>query len=93
MVYCLASISLNFHIPVDFRSNVLLPHILSILHPNRVKISWFSLLIYKSPVMAKKSMRSQTSLVSSILILPQGAKQDFSIFSSFFFPHLFWFRV
>ncbi len=44
----LASIGLNFHIPVDFRPNFLFPHIVSIRHPNlkQVEKSWPSLVIY-----------------------------------------------
>jgi hypothetical protein len=33
MHYCVALIALNFHFHVEFRSNVLFPFILSVLHP------------------------------------------------------------
>jgi len=38
--YGVALIALNFHVPVDFRLNVLFPFILSILHPFWVGKSW-----------------------------------------------------
>ena len=70
MLCCLSSLGINFHTPVDFGSNVLFPHIFSVLHHISTETSGFSLLIHESPLTEEKSMPSSLDTSVSMLLPP-----------------------
>ena len=70
MICHLSSLGSDFHIPVDFGSNVLFPHIFSVLHCNSIETSWFSLVIHGSPLTEEKSMPSSLDTRISMLSPP-----------------------
>ncbi len=71
----------RFYIPVDFGSNTLFPHIVSVVHHISIEPSWFSLVIHDSPLTEKKSMPTRwdtriywfdsTSFTQSAYALPK----------------------
>ena len=67
MIYHASSLKFDFHIPVDFGTNVLFSRIFSVLHHNSIETRWFSLVIHESPLTEETSMKS--SLDSRILML------------------------
>jgi hypothetical protein len=42
MIHHTTSINCDFHFPVDFRVDILFPHIFWFLHQDRVGIDWFT---------------------------------------------------
>ena len=79
MISHVSSLAFDFHIPVDFASNVLFPHIFSVLHCNSVETCWFSLVKHESPLTEEISMQSSLDSRISMLLPPVLAQSAFAL--------------
>ena len=70
MIFHASSLGFNFHIPVDFGSNILFPHIFTVLHRISVETVWFSLVMHDKSLMDEISMQSCLDSRISMLLPP-----------------------
>jgi len=79
MIYHASSLGFDFHITVDFGSNVLFSHIFSVLHHNSIETCWFSLVIHESPLTEEISMHSSLDSRISMWLPPVLAQSAFAL--------------
>ncbi len=75
----LSSLHSNFHVLVVFCFNVSFPHIFSVLHPNSIETSRFSLSIHENQLTEEKYMQSSIVTCRSMLPPPVSAQSAFAL--------------